>query len=690
MALLLVLATVCTCVCCCVPAILKRHKDDDKQATEDDGTCNPNMIGIGVLAALMGIFLVVIISIVLNQSDTDAAKWWIFLLVLAAVCTGVCCCVLGILAKDNGHPNVALPLPIKIGIGVLAALIVILLLVIICPIDSDFLSGAKEWNKGSTTRSTSSDSSTISPSTMYTHNIGLFETNIKGTQTSCCDANGNSYETTYSDVTSDNSGKVKDAGDAAFGLIACTIILTLVAAVLVVLLPSPTALLVGIVLAVVAFILETAAWANWAHEVGNDDVDYGVCFIIAVLVWCFLLLFLLLMIFAYLKASSPKLATGKMGSIPITYGIGVLAAALSAALVAISLTSAEGGSDSDSWKWWMVFLVVLASVFSCMCCCVLAMLAKRPKGLEESACSPTLLNVAVGVLAALIVILLLVIICPIDSDFLSGAKEWNKGTTTVTSTSSDGATILAASNYSYNIGLYETNVKDTQTSCCDANGNSYETTYSDVTSDNSGKVKDAGDAAFGLIACTIILTLVAAVLVVLLPSPTALLVGIVLAVVAFILETAAWANWAHEVGNDDVDYGVCFIIAVLVWCFLLLFLLLMIFAYVTSTASATGSDADADGAADGVAFMMNADEKQYANSLQMKPDESIEFNNPLNQSGKLVRTACAHCPFAFVMLIYCVCSERCCSGVKGGTSNSSCGMHRKQILHVSIVQPFLA
>merc|ERR1711957_112973 len=83
---------------------------------------------------------------------------------------------------------------------------------------------------------------------------------------------------------------------------------------------------------------------------------------------------------------------------------------------------------------------VLASVFSCVCCCVLAMLAKRQKGLEEDCCSPTLVNVAVGVLAALIAILLLVIICPIDSDFLSGAKEWNKGTTTLTSTSSDGAT----------------------------------------------------------------------------------------------------------------------------------------------------------------------------------------------------------------------------------------------------------
>ena len=73
-----------------------------------------------------------------------------------------------------------------------------------------------------------------------------------------------------------------DAGEAAFALIMCTIILVAVATVLVVFLFSQIMLIVGIVLTAIAFILETAAWANWANEVGGSDIDYGACFIIAV------------------------------------------------------------------------------------------------------------------------------------------------------------------------------------------------------------------------------------------------------------------------------------------------------------------------------------------------------------------------------------------------------------------------
>ena len=147
----------------------------------------------------------------------------------------------------------------------LGFIIIVLLIVVICPI--------KQWNKGSTT---------VSDSRKLDYKVGLFETSIKDTRTVCCDASGSNYETTHSDITSDNAGKVKDAGNAAFGLLLCTIFLTLLAVVLVVCCYSPMKLLVGIAVTVIALIFETAAWVNWAQEVGNDDADYGACFMIAV------------------------------------------------------------------------------------------------------------------------------------------------------------------------------------------------------------------------------------------------------------------------------------------------------------------------------------------------------------------------------------------------------------------------
>jgi len=413
---------------------------------------------------------------------------------------------------------------------------------------------------------------------------------------------------------------------------------------------SPNTLIGSIVLTGIAFIFETAAWANWAHEVGNNDVDYGVCFVIAVLVWCLLLLLLLLLIFCYLTAAgyTSTMGNAKDGLLPtpVNCGIGALAGLVSI-LIILALISSLHGSDSDSWnnlRWWMAFLLVLATVCSCVGCCVLAMLGKRRRAddsqkreREKNGALSTLIIVGIGALAALIVILLLLAIVPFDNDVFSGAKEWNKGTTTVAPSIDRRASVASSvGNYSYQIGLFETNVKHTSTTCCDADGNSIETTYSDVTSDNSGKTKDAGEAACALIACAIILVLVAVMLVVCCFSPNTLIGSIVLTGIAFIFETAAWANWAHEVGNNDVDYGVCFVIAVLVWCLLLLLLLLLIFAYFCGAAGAPNDVDDDDGAADGVSFIMDPNEKQRhkEHHVELNPLGDVSFIMDKNEKQR--------------------------------------------------------
>merc|ERR1719272_20939 len=95
-----------------------------------------------------------------------------------------------------------------------------------------------------------------------------------------------------------------------------------------------------------------------------------------------------------------------------------------------------------------------------------------------------------------------------------------------------------------------------------------------------------------------------------------MIAAIVSTAVAFILETVAWANWADKVGDNDTDYGACFIIAVVVWCLLLLFLLLLIAGYLKRGA-ADADAAEADGADDGIAFDMKMGES--ANPLVVAP-----------------------------------------------------------------------
>ena len=254
MIVLMVLAIIFTCMCCAVTAILaKRQREDDKQDTakeehymekgEDGALPAPIKITIGVFVGILSIFLIIIIITLLLQSDTVSPKWWVFLLVLFAVGILMSCCVVAMLGKRNkddddqgkdgdGKDKVAtrLPMPITIGVSVLAAVIIVLLIVIICPIN--------QWNKGTVTMSSSSSVNAVK----YSYKVGLFETNLKDTTTI------NGIDTVYSDITSDNSGKSKDAGEAAFALIMCTIILVGVATMLVVFLFSQIMLIVGIVL----------------------------------------------------------------------------------------------------------------------------------------------------------------------------------------------------------------------------------------------------------------------------------------------------------------------------------------------------------------------------------------------------------------------------------------------------------
>ena len=428
-----------------------------------------------------------------DTSDSDSRNyrtWVVILLVLAIVCTVLCCCVLAILAKrdDDSKDMAALPTPFKIGLGVLAAIISIFLIVVII-----------------TLLQRSADTDDGSVSFVITTSSGAFAVGdvLQG-------------QSTFTITTT--SALAFAPGDIISGASSSSTA-TVVSA------PDSTTLEVRSVNAPFT-----------ANEVISSTTTTAKG--------------------TYVSTTTPAAATIKkvdgstgLSVVPSAGSFSaneVISAPTGSNAVGVYKSSDADTSDSDSrnYRTWVVILLVLAIVCTVLCCCVLAILAKRDDDSKDMAALPTPFKIGLGVLAAIIIILLVAIICPI--------KEWNSGSTAISATNK----------HSYKVGLFETNLKDERTVCCDANGNSYDTTDSDVTSNNYGKTKDAGEVAFSLLVGAIMLIFVAAVLAVFLFSPTMMIAAIVSTAVAFILETAAWANWADKVGDNDTDYGACFIIAV--------------------------------------------------------------------------------------------------------------------------------
>merc|ERR1712166_1435442 len=169
--------------------------------------------------------------------------------------------------------------PIKIGLGVIGATAFICMIVAVIPIN--------QWNVGTMASGVEAEA-------------GLFEVVLT--------YQGVTQTIKYAD--SPSTSAAADAGTAAFALLLVAKILILVAVgavflqhVIVPKLPEPfMALALPLALAFVAFILELSAWANWASEMGNDDLDYGLQFAIAIVAWILILAFMALLAFATFQA----------------------------------------------------------------------------------------------------------------------------------------------------------------------------------------------------------------------------------------------------------------------------------------------------------------------------------------------------------------------------------------------------
>ena len=151
---------------------------------------------------------------------------------------------------------------VKVVSSVIIVIVISLLIAIICPWNA--------WNSGIPVGGWNSEESRV--------DIGIWELEVKtGSDTT-------TYKYDDSGLSPDLT-KYKDAGSAAFGLILCVIILLVVAEIIVVALLTPGSkggiLQAAFMTVVLAFLLEFAAWVNWANSIGDGDVDYGGAFIVA-------------------------------------------------------------------------------------------------------------------------------------------------------------------------------------------------------------------------------------------------------------------------------------------------------------------------------------------------------------------------------------------------------------------------
>jgi len=167
----------------------------------------------------------------------------------------------------------------RIIIGVIGATAFICMIVAVIPIN--------QWNVGTMASGVEAEA-------------GLFEVVLT--------YRGETQTIKYAD--SPSTSAQADAGTAAFALllvakilIAFAVIAVQFQSVIVPKLPEPfMACALPLALAFVAFILELSAWANWASEIGNDGLDYGLQFAIAIVAWILILAFMALLAFATFQA----------------------------------------------------------------------------------------------------------------------------------------------------------------------------------------------------------------------------------------------------------------------------------------------------------------------------------------------------------------------------------------------------
>jgi len=174
------------------------------------------------------------------------------------------------------------PIPPKKTMGIIICALggfILLFLIIALP--------TKGWNSGDVT---------VSGTKMTVH-LGLRETTVE--------VSGGV------EVTADNTGDAKDAGDAATGLLAVTVVFVAIGIGLAIatmfLATSPFAqfgvadsmiALGNIVTAALSWLFTMAGWANW---VDNFDKDLSYSFAFAVLAWILLFVYLAAWVLAYFK-----------------------------------------------------------------------------------------------------------------------------------------------------------------------------------------------------------------------------------------------------------------------------------------------------------------------------------------------------------------------------------------------------
>merc|ERR1711998_631936 len=157
-------------------------------------------------------------------------------------------------------------------------------------------------------------------------------------------------------------------------------------------------------------------------------------------------------------------------------------------------------------------------------------------------------KLVIGVLGVLIALLLLLICLPVT--------HWN-----------------ASSKVEYGLREYRSKAAGTWTTY----------RYEDYEGKTKGlsELKDAGGVAYGLIMTSSMLVLVTTFIIPMVSPavPANAIFGFLLSMIAMVLEVVGWARWAHWVGDDTVDYGWCFVLAVVLFVLLLVYQALWLWAW---------------------------------------------------------------------------------------------------------------
>lgn len=171
------------------------------------------------------------------------------------------------------------------------------------------------WNSGTTTGGK--------------YDWGLFEATCKTAASGgYCMGVGPTSGTKSTIKYSDLGGKIDDVAGETVALLFTTVVLLLIAVIFAITLcviSKPALALGGFFVSFVAMVLQLAAWARWADQVGDDAFAYDWAFIWAIICFPLLLLFAIMWIFAYTVIKAGTVTEEHSERVPTTPGGGTYA-----------------------------------------------------------------------------------------------------------------------------------------------------------------------------------------------------------------------------------------------------------------------------------------------------------------------------------------------------------------------------